>query len=203
MAQISLNPVQTTGFSDSFVVSTEGYVQGTALPDPGLRYQLEGGIVATGQATPIWGGLPLSLAVPNVGQNSQGPAASVATTLLGINAWSTFDQASNGIITPTSNVPLYASGQSVNFYRAGSNLRFVLPVENTTVLNALEGAAPNVDLYWDTTNLCLTTTSGAGYLGPLPIQLEDLSATSKTVSYNSGTNMANWIPDGPVAVVRI
>lgn len=203
MGNISFNPMVTTGISDAFVVDTGGYVQGTFLDDPANRYNLEGGIVASAQTAPIWGGLPLTLAVPAPDSNAQGPSVTVASTLTGIHAWALFNQAAAGIITPSSNVPLYSSGMSVNFARPNSNLRIVLPVENSTVLDSLSGDAPNVDLYWDTTNNCLTTTSGAGYLGPLPIQLEFLSATSKTVSYNSGTGIATWQPAGSAAVVRI
>lgn len=197
---ISFNPMPTTGFSGGFVLSTDGYVQGTFLDDPAIRYQLEGGIISADEDSPIWGGLPLALALPAVGVNAQGSIASIAGSLAEINAWCLFNQAAAGIITPSSNVPLYTAGMSVNFARAGCGLRIVLPVASTTILNDLIGAAPNVDLYWDPSALCLTTTSAANY-GPLPVSLEALSATSKIVSYSSPN--ANWNTSGPAAVVRI
>lgn len=202
MGNLSFNPMTTTGISDGFVVDTKGFVQGTFLDDPAVRYQLEGAQVDSSQSSPLWGGLPISLKVPAVDQDANLPSAVSATTLNGINGWVLFNQASAGIITPSSNVPLYQSGMSINFARAGSNMRIVLPVENTTQLDALVGAAPGVDLYWDATNNCLTTTS-AGNIGPLPISLEFLSAQSKTVAYNSGTGNATWNANGPAAVVRI
>lgn len=200
MANISFNPMTTTGINDGFIVQSDGYVQGTFLDDPGMRYQLEGAQVAASQATPLWGGLPISLAVPAVGSNAQGPAASSASTLAGINGWVLFNQASAGIITPTSNVPTYSSGMSINFARPGSLLRICLAVDSISILDSLVGAESNVALYWDTTNNALTT-SNAGTLGPLPIQLEALSATSKTVSYVSPN--ATWNYNGPAAIVRI
>lgn len=202
MGNIQFNPMQTTGINDGFVVNTKGYVQGTFLDDPAMRYQLEGAQVDSSQVSPLWGGLPLTLKVPAVDQDANLPTVIAATTLNGINGWALFNQASAGIITPSSNVPLYSAGMSVNFARPGSNLRICLPVENTTQLDALVGDAPNVALYWDATNNCLTTTS-AGNIGPLPISLEFLSAQSKTVSYNSGTGNATWLYNAPAAIVRI
>jgi hypothetical protein len=199
-SSVSITPYATTGFSGGFVVSTTGYIQGTFLDDPAMRYQLEGGIVASSQETPLWGGLPVTLAVPNVGVNEQGPTLVSATSLASIDGWTFFNQASAGVITPGSNVPLYPSGTSLNFARPGSLLRIALPVANSTILNDLAGAAPTVDLYWDPTNLCITTSSSETY-GPLPVQLETLSATSETVTYSGG--LANWNTSGYVAVVRI
>lgn len=202
MGNLSFNPMTTTGISGGFVLDTKGYVQGTFLDDPAVRYQLEGAQVDASQSTPIWGGLPIALKVPAVDQDANLPSATVAATLTTIAGWCLFNQASAGIITPSSNVPLYQSGMSMNFARAGSNMRICLPVENTAQLDALVGAAPNVALYWDATNNCLTTTS-AGNIGPLPISLEFLSAQSKTVTYNSGTGIATWNPTGAAAIVRI
>ena len=200
MGSISLNPMVTTGISTGFVVETDGYVQGVFLDDPAMRYQLEGGQVASTQATPLWGGVPVTLVTSAVGKNAQGMQVSSATTLAAINGWTFFNQATAGIITPSSNVPVYTSGMSVNFARPGSLLRICLAVESTSILDSLVGVDANVDLYWDTTNNCLTTSS-AGTLGPLPVQLESLSATSKTVTYVSPN--ANWNDAGPAAIVRI
>ena len=181
---ISFNPMTTTGISDGFVVSTGGYVQGTFLDDPANRYNLEGGYVGSGQTPPLWGGLAVALAIPAVGAEALGPALIAATSLTSINGWTLFNQSSAGILTPTSNVPLYAVGQSINFARPGSNLRICVAVENTAILNDLAAEAPNVDIYWDPTNLCITTTSSSNY-GPLPVQIEFLSES------------------GSVAIVRI
>jgi hypothetical protein len=201
VGSISLNPMVTTGVSGAFLISTDGYVQGTFLDDPAQRNQLEGGQVASSQSTPLWGGLAVALALPAVvGQNAQGPSVTAAGSLGAIAGWTLFNQASAGIITPSSNVPLYSSGMSVNFARPGSLLRICVAVENTTVLNALTSAAPGVSLYWDPVNLCITNSASGNY-GPLPVQLEALSATSKTVTYSAGN--ANWNDAGPAAIIRI
>src|ERR1700761_4106425 len=152
-ASVSFNPMQTTGAAGAFILSTDGFVQGTFLDDPAMRYQLEGGYVASSQSTPLWGGLPITLSVPATGTpNALGSGAVIAASLAGINGWTLFNQASAGILTSSSNVPLYASGMSINFARPGSLLRIVLKI-NPADVNALVGAAPSVSLYWDPTNL--------------------------------------------------
>ena len=200
MGSISFNPQVTTNISNGFVLSTEGYVQGVFLDDPSMRTQLEGGIVGSGVSQPLWGGLAVSLAVQGVGVNAQGSSVVPATSAATIHAWTLFNQAMAGIITPSSNVPLYAAGASVNFARAGSLLRVCVAVASTSILNALAGDSASVALYWDPTNLCITTTSGGNY-GPLPVQLEALSASSKIVTYSGGN--ANWNSSGPAAIIRV
>jgi hypothetical protein len=200
-SQISFNPMQTTGIQGGFVDQTGGYVQGTFLDDPAMRYQLEGGAVASSQTTPLWGGLPITLLTPNVNAPEKGSNIVLASTAA-INGWSLFDMATAGIITPSSNVPLYPSGTSLNFGRVGSLLRVAIPV-NPTVLDSLEGVSPATPLYWDPINYRLDTSS-SGNFGPLPnLVIEFLSNTSKTVVYNSVTNEANWESQGSVLVCRI
>lgn len=196
----TIQPFVTTGFSGAFQVETKGWMQGIFLDDPAVRYQLEGGTVAASQT--LWGGVPISLAVAGVNDIESGEAISSAGSLVAIDGWLVFNQATAGIITPNSNVPLYTAGTSANFFRAGSNARICVPIANTTILNALVGAAPTVDLYWDPTNLNITTTSSGNY-GPLPVALERLSNGSKTVDYNSGSGVANWSYGQPAAIIRI
>lgn len=198
---LTFDPMKTTGIADGFVLSTDGFVQGTFLDSPTNRFELEGGAVDTAQTAPLWGGLPIKLKVPAVGNNSTGPTAVIADSLGDISAYVLFNQASGGIITPSSNVPLYSAGMSINFARPGSNMRIVLPLKAAD-LAGLVGAAPDVALYWDPTNLYVTVTSTSNY-GPLPVQLEFLSNSSKTVSYNSGTGNATWVDNGTAVVVRI
>jgi hypothetical protein len=201
MSSISFNPMVTTGAANSFLLQTQGYVQGTFLDDPAMRYQLEGGYVSSSQDTPLFGGLPISLAVADVGANQLGPACAAAGSLAEINAWCLFNQASAGIITGSSPVPTYSSGMSVNFARPGSLLRIVVPV-HSTVIDSLQAAAPNVDLYWDPTNLYLTTSSSSTY-GPLPVQLEFLDVNSKVVVVSGSPTTYTWNPAGAVCVIRI
>ena len=201
MSSISFNPTITTNISGGFVLSTEGYVQGVFLDDPSMRTQLEGGQVGSGVTQPLWGGIAVALNVQAVGANAQGSTVVPATSAGTIDGWTLFNQGMAGIITPSSQVPLYAGGASINFARVGSLLRVAVAVENTTILNALANAAANVALYWDPTNLCITNSSGGNYALPAATQLLALSATSKTVTYSGGN--ATWNATGPAAIIRI
>lgn len=194
---ISFNPNVTTNIENGFLGDTEGYVQGFALDDPAMRFQWEGAQV--GGDTVLWGGLAVSLALQGVDNGMQGSAIVPATSLASINAWTIFNQSMNGLITPSTNVPQFAVGSSLNIVRPGSLARICVAVENTTILDDLASAAPNVDLYWDPTNLCITTSSSGTY-GPLPVQLEALSAKAKIVT--SPTNL-NWNNAGPAAIIRV
>lgn len=200
MANISINPMLTTGPSGAFLLSTQGFMAGVALDDPGLRYQLEGGAISASQSTPLYGGLAVELLVPAPGAEVMGPTILSASSSGTVNAWTVFNQSSNGILVPGGNVPLYQAGMSLNFVRVGSGLRVVLPVKAAD-MNTIAGGATNVQLYWDPVNLYLTVTSASNYT--VSGQLLALSATSKTITYSSGTGLANWVNPGNVAVVRV
>ena len=52
--QIAINPVVTTNAPGSFNISSEGYIQGTALNDPAIRNELAGGVLDIAASGPIW-----------------------------------------------------------------------------------------------------------------------------------------------------
>jgi hypothetical protein len=189
---ITLNPNATTNISSGFLLQTEGYVQGFAQDDPAMRYQWEGAQV--GGSTVLWGGLAVQVNLQGVDSNMLGPVIIPSTSAATINAITIFNQSMNGIITPSSNVPQYAVGSSLNIVRFGSLARVCVAVESTAILNGLADAEANVALYWDTTNLCITTTSGGNYALPSTVKLITVSANGKTV-YATGGN-ANWSVSG-------
>jgi hypothetical protein len=199
---ISLAPYVMTNSQESFLLQTDGFVQGVFLDDPALRYQLEGGVVVSTQTIPLWGGLPISLAVvaPGAGGASSGlgQVIAAATAEGNIDGWCVFNQASAGVITPSSPVPLFSASTSANFIRAGCGLSLVLPV-NPTAVNTIAGGASNQAIYWDYTNNRVDT-SGTGALG---LQILALNTNSKTVTYTSGTGFATWNNAGSVIVVRV
>ena len=193
----------TTVSASSFLLSSDGYVQGTLVGKFPDRFQIEAGVVAPTQTTPLYGGQPLSLAVkaPTTTQGSSGlgELASLSTAATNIDGWCIFDQASAGVITPYSNVPLYYANNSVNFVRVGSAAWVALPV-NPAAVNSIAGAASNLPLFWN---------FAAGYVdiagtGALGVQIISLSITSKTVTYSAGPPItANWAASGSVIVVRV
>lgn len=193
----------TTVSENSFLLQSDGYVAGTFIDNPGLRYTLEGGVVGSGQTTPLYGGRPLTNTnvTPGAGGSSSGLGESVvaATAVANITSWAVFNQASAGVISATSNVPLYYAGQSINYVRVGSGLWVVLPVKAADV-NTIAGDASNVAIYWDYTNNWVAA-SGTGALG---YQIISLNTNSKIVTYAAGPPItANWTGSGSVIVVRV
>lgn len=198
---INVAPYTTTNAQDSFLLQTDGWVVGTFVDNPALRYTLEGGIVSSSQATPLWGGLPVTLEVPAPGSggSSSGLGSTIlaATASTNIDGWCVLNQASAGVITASSNTPLYPSNTSANFVRAGSGLWVVLEV-NPAAVNTIAGGGSNQTLYWDFVNNRIDTTG----TGALSLQIIALNTNSKTIAYNSGTGDANW-STGSVIVVRV
>ncbi len=194
---------QTTTSAGSFLLNSDGFVAGTLYGKDFDRYSIEGGVVASAQSTPIYGGQPLTntVAAPNArGSSGLGETLALAATSgANIQSWCVVDQASAGVITPFSNVPLYYANGSANFVRVGSGAMLVLPV-NPAAVATLAGGLANVALYWDFTNNRVDT-AGTGALG---YQIIALNQNSKTVTYAAGPPItANWATGGSVIIVRI
>ena len=190
---------QTTVANNTFLLNTDGFIVGTLYGKFPDRYAIEGGVVASTQATPLYGGLPLTLAVtaPTIqGSSGLGEKATLATAQTNIDAWSVFDQASAGVISGFSNVPLYYANTSINFIRSGF---LVLPV-NPAAVNTIAGGASNQAIFWNFTQNYVDIT-GTGALG---FQIIALSTNSKTVTYAAGPPItANWNGSGSAIVVKL
>lgn len=190
---------QTTVANNTFLLNTDGFIVGTLYGKFPDRYAIEGGVVASTQATPLYGGLPLTLAVtaPTIqGSSGLGERATLATAQTNIDGWSVFDQGAAGIISGFSNVPLYYANTSINFIRSGF---LVLPV-NPAAVNTIAGGASNQNIFWNFTQNYVDIT-GTGALG---YQIIALSTNSKTVTYAAGPPItANWNGSGSVIVVKI
>jgi hypothetical protein len=216
---ISLNPAVQTNFPGSFALSSEGYTQGDALDDPNNRFNLRKGIVAPAATQPMWGGLAISesLAQGGVGVGATNPAGSLGSILAAaanltagtagfLNGWTVHNQATALIGTAQSRVPQAPSGGAINYYRTGSGARIPVKVLAAAAIEWKAGATVGPqDIYWDTVNLQLTNAAGSGIIGPiLNVTIDDVNlANSKVVSYNSGTNLANWLEGQPIVVLKI
>ena len=148
---ISFNPNITTVAAGTFNVSTEGYIQGTALNDPAVRNELAGGTVALTESSPMWGGIAITENVPPAGvAGTLGGNIKRATAETNITGWTVFDQAHGMINFPQSPVPLAAPGMQVNFYRLGSNARIAVAASPT--LLGLDGTPITSAVAWDYEN---------------------------------------------------
>lgn len=204
MANIAFNPSLTTNAYGLFSQNTNGFVQGDAQDDPAVKFWLAGGVVGTAQTTPMWGGLPVEESIPSAstqpGTDSLGGTIITATSNATITGFSVFNQSFNGIITAQSEVPLYTTGMSINFYRLGSGARIPLPIDPTLV--SLDGTIITSQVSWDfVNNKIIAYNSG---VGALPVRILKIStANNKGVSYSSVTGFANWDTTATLALCLI
>lgn len=198
---ITINPAATTSASNSFLLETQGYVQGLSLDDPIARQWLVGGTVASTVAQPVWGGMAVSELLAAPGASGTGNSVAIATTAADICGFTVFDRAFNMLITPSGNsAPVAAAGSSVAYYRLGSNAR--IPVLCTAALiTALEGNPSNTTVLWDPVNQQLVPSGTSGGLA-LDVRVVALNSNSKVVAYDSATQTATWTT-GSVAVIQL
>ncbi len=182
MANLSLNPMATTNAAGSFGVQSDGFIQGVALDDPANRFNLASGTVAATETKPLWGGLPVAELLPGVNSSPRGSNIRRAVSLAELEGFTVFNQAHNGLTTPQSPVPLYASGMSVSFYRLGSNMRVPLKASAQVVALGTAGASVKTPLAWDFVNNQVTTAAAAAFAGA------DIDTTA--VTYSNGVATA-------------
>ena len=194
----------TTTASSAFLLNSDGYLAGTLYGNYPDRFRLEGGVVASAQSTPLYGGLPLTntvVAPSSTGQSSGlgETVAAAVTTGANITSWCVYDQASAGVITATSNAPLFYANSSINFVRVGSGAFVVLPV-NPAAVATIAGGTSIQTLYWNFTNNYIDTSG----TGALSLQVIALNTNSKTLTYVSGPPITlNWTAGGSIIVVRV
>lgn len=182
MANLSLNPMATTNAAGSFSVQSDGYIQGVALDDPANRFNLSSGTVATTETKPLWGGLAVAELLPGIQSSPRGSTIRRATSVAELEGFTVFNQAHNGLTTPQSPVPQFASGMSASFYRLGSNMRVPLKTTAKVVALGTSGASVRTPLAWNFVHDEITTAADAGYSG------SDIATTD--VAYGSGVATA-------------
>lgn len=181
VATFAINPITTTNALGSFGVSWDGFIQGTALDNPSYYQYLSGGVLATTETLPMWGGVGISESVnasnaSTTTNQSLGNLITRATSLTatvagGLTGFSVFDQNPAMVNFPQSPVPLAASGFQVNYYRLGSGARIAVAC-SPNILTDFQGNIISTQVSWDFTNQ----------------QLEPyVSATVSSGTYTSGT----------------
>jgi hypothetical protein len=153
VATINFNPLLTTTAAGGFSVQADGLFQGTAFDDPAIRNALAGGLLATSETLPMWGGVGIYENVsPSAGFDvSMGGQLGRATSITGgsknLTGFSVFNQAHAWITSPQSRVPLAATGMTVPFYRLGSGARIAVQIDPSLV--SLEGGLITQSVSWD------------------------------------------------------
>lgn len=203
VASLSFNPQLTTTAGGTFNIETTGYIQGTAIQDPAVRFALAGGRLSAAETLAMWGGVAIAEAVPgNVANggyaNALGGVITRATTAVGIRGWSVFDQDHAMLTTPQSPVPTAQSGMLVNFYRLGSGARIAVACDPTLADLELGDTLP-AQVSWDFTNQQLipyasATVSSGTYASAATISSGTYNSTTGAVSLT--TNAAHGLLPG-------
>jgi len=211
---ININPVLTTNASGTFKISLDGMMQGMAMDDPAIRYQLTGGQLAPTETLPMFGGVPIAEHLPPTGslwdpalQNSiMRATAAVAATGISV-----FNQNHAMINSVSSPVPQANVGMLVNFYRFGSRARIPMAMDPALLLQLAPpgypvpvGLAP-APLYFNITNQWVTATAAGGIALP-PTGMNVIGynlGNSMTVVYNSTTGFATWNRSGDTILLEI
>lgn len=139
MSGVTINPVLTSNAAGTFGVSWDGLMQGTAMPDPAVRFFLASGYLDPTALLPMWGGVGISEIVPTFpasppltpdvalqGKINRATNVSVVGAALSLTGFSVFDQAYGMVNSPQSPVPLGFQGGQVMFYRLGSGARIAV-----------------------------------------------------------------------------
>jgi len=199
VANIAFNPLLQTNAAGMFTIESDGFVVGTAMPDPAVRFQLAGGWLATTETLPMYGGLAISdIALGGIiGRGTVAPATGGAGVITG---FSVFDQNYAAVNTPQSPVPVVGSGGLVNFYRLGSLARVALAADPALAAAVETGTTPiTVPLYWDATNLRVTATVGTNLLIPVKL-LAVKGAGCMLPVYTAATGFVTWNYNGAAAL---
>lgn len=196
MAGITIQPYATNQPTDSFLLETQGYVQGMPLDDTASRLWLMGGNLASSASTPLWGGVPIEelINVTGTGADGLGPTVQASTSQATCTGFSTFAQMMHGVITPGATVPLYGPLNGVGFFRLGTNARLAVNCDPAlaAALASADGAINSQALYWSVADYWITLTTTSNWALPTSIRLLSVNTNSKVVTYNSGTGAATW-----------
>jgi hypothetical protein len=217
---ISINPVLTSNAADTFSVTLDGFIQGMAMDDPAVRYQLTGGQLAPGQTQPMFGGVPIYEQIPplanpldrslqnlilraTAGVPATGPTPLTLGEMSGI---SVFNQNHAMINYVSSPVPQADVGMLVNFYRFGSRARIPLAMDPAMNPTAPPSGSIYQGLTWNVANGWVSQAApGAGVLAfPTTVKIIDYNiGNSMTVVYNAATGFAIWNRAGSCALLEI
>jgi hypothetical protein len=177
---LGINPMAVTNAAGFFGVQSDGFTQGVAHDDPAIRNALAGGVLLSTETLPMWGGVAISEYLPLSTSNGHyGPNIGRATSNAGITGFSVFNQSHNAISSPENQVPILASGMSVNFYRLGSGARIPLAADPSLVGTLASGLITQ-QVTWDINNQRLQ---------PYDAATATYAVTSITSSYSSTTGL--------------
>lgn len=188
----------TTTFAGGFSVTEDGFVQGVVMDDPAVRFALAGGILATSETVPMWGGVGIYANVPSLAANqplaSLGPQVGRATGLTkssskGLIGFSTYNQATAALTSPQSPAPTMGSNMTVPYFPLGSGARIAVACD-PSLAASLQGGSLGQQVSWDFNNQLLQ---------PYDASTATYALTSITSSYSSITGLYTFVVVAAVA----
>lgn len=193
---IQLNPLLTTNAAGLFNTSAEGVVVGTMMDDPAIRNSLAGGILASTETLPMWGGVGIEEDINFAAV--LGPSIKRAAAFANLTGFSVFNQANAFVNTPQSPVPTAQPGMTVPFFRFGSGARIIVSMDPALV--TLNGGLVTQQVSWDFANQRLVAFA----TNALPVKVLKLYVPAQgdsvmSVAYNAGTGFATWTKTGNAA----
>lgn len=196
MATVSFNLAATTSPQDSFLLQTSGFIQGLMMDDPVAYQQIRQGTIASTVTGSMYAGMAITQDIPAINGEQVAPGLVLATTVATLTGFTVGNRFYNGVVTPGSNVPFAAAGNSISFAALGSGARIAVQCD-PTLANSLSGGAVNQQVAWDFTNQKLVAyTSGTA----LPVTIEALNSNSKIVTSVGG--VLEWTV-GTCALIKI
>lgn len=185
-AIINNNYMNTTNAQGTFNISSTGFVQGMFMDDPATRNELAGGVLATTETLPMWGGVGINETInPNgtglVPAGNLGGFITRATNVTAgavgeLTGFSVFNQAYGMVISAGNPVPLAGSGMQVMFFRLHSNARVIVAAAPAIV--ALETSSVGTQVSWDYVNQQL-----------IPFVAAYATANVQSATYTSSTGI--------------
>lgn len=209
VANLAYAPISTTNAAGSFNTTSVGLVQGMYYDDPAIRWALSGGLLASTETLPMWGGVGIYNNIPNAGTSppsgTLGTIVGRATALTGSTAltgFSVFSQAYGMVNTPESPVPLAGSNMSVNYFLLGSGARIQVAADADLV--SLNGGLITQDVSWDFTNQKLVpysapTFSAGSYTAGGSVTAQSYNSTTGVVTLT--TTSAHGMAAGDIISV--
>lgn len=202
---------QTTVAAGSFFVQSEGYIQGHLLDNPVDILRIAGGVLASTETMPMWGGVGIYEDIPTPGSTSLpadqlgsivGRALSISSTSP-LRGFSVFNQAHAMLTSPQSEAPAAPAGGNVEFVRLGSGVR--LAVACDPALISLEGGDISQQVSWDFINQRLvpyvasyaqTSISGATWATTGGGQVTFTTASATGIAVGDDFNVSGMAPAG-------
>jgi hypothetical protein len=198
MSAITFNPSLTSSPQNSFLLQTQGFVQGAFVDDPSSRLYLAGGTLASSVTVPVFPGMAIQELIPSSDGTGQGDNIALATSVATLSGFNVANQNYNAIQTPGNDVQQLGAGNTVMYFRLGSGAR--IQVQCTAALvSALEGGQTNQQVAWDfTLQKLVPFVSGTA----LPVKVLAFNSNSKVVNYVASPVSVTWTT-GPAAIIQI